>query len=366
MILKFRATSRRGRLTVPVACAAIAGMLPFSAATAGYEIPNPAGGAALYQDAAQDPSTGEWIEPATADPTLADHPAPGQGSTPAATEEWVEPAPVDPATVGGEVDPVTDEWIDPAPVKESEPAPVAAPVAPAPSAAPAPLNTPDSGGTEPWGQPIATAYIAGTGGDGAPCLTSPQWGAETLALLNEGEPVEVRAETMGEWQPVNCAAAGGYVHAALIAWAPAGPADPAATGGDQPAGKTGSGGAVGEQIAIFARQYEGYPYVYAGEGPYAFDCSGFTMFVIRNTLGIDIPHDMFVQYQMGRSVSREELQPGDLVFFANTIRPGMSHNGVYIGGGQFVHAENEGNGVRISDIDSEYYSSRWYGAVRFA
>ena len=84
-------------------------------------------------------------------------------------------------------------------------------------------NTVGSGGTEPWGEPIATAYIAGTGGDGAPCLAAPQWGSETLALFGEGEPVEVRAETMGEWQPVNCAGAGGYVHVALIAWTPVDP-----------------------------------------------------------------------------------------------------------------------------------------------
>jgi cell wall-associated NlpC family hydrolase len=140
-----------------------------------------------------------------------------------------------------------------------------------------------------------------------------------------------------------------------------------AAGGELPKGKAGNGGeAVGEQIESFALQFEGYPYVYAGEGPYAFDCSGFTMFVIHNTLGIDIPHDMRVQYQMGRQVSRDELQPGDLVFFANTLHPGMSHDGIYIGGGQFIHAETEASGVRISDLDAEYYSSRWYGAVRFA
>ena len=90
------------------------------------------------------------------------------------------------------------------------------------------------------------------------------------------------------------------------------------------------------------------------------------MFVINNTLGIGVPHDMAVQYQMGRSVDREELQPGDLVFFQNTIHPGMSHDGIYIGGGQFIHAETESSGVRISDLDSEYYSSRWYGAVRLS
>ncbi len=112
---------------------------------------------------------------------------------------------------------------------------------------------------------------------------------------------------MGEWQPVNCAGAGGYVNVALIAWTPLGPSDPVTVGGEQPGLKTRSGGdAAGEQIVSFALQFQGYPYVYAGEGPYAFDCSGFTMFVIRNTLGIDVPHDMCVQYQMGRSVSRDD------------------------------------------------------------
>jgi cell wall-associated NlpC family hydrolase len=393
----FRGTIARGRVTVPIACSVIATMLPFSAATAEDGIP--AGGAAVYQDAVQDASTGEWVEPATADPPVADAVAPDQGIAPAPTEEWVEPATtnaaadttskealvdstgsvdpgtgewtdpgtVDPASSAGGVAPATGEWVDPAAVKEVEPAPVdAAPVAPAPSVAPAPLNTVGSSGTEPWGEPIATAYITGTGGDGAPCLTAPQWGAESLALLGEGEPVEVRAETMGEWQPVNCAGAGGYVHAALIAWTPVVSPDPMSAGGEQPGHTTGSGEAVGEQIVNFALQFQGYPYVYAGEGPYAFDCSGFTMFVIRNTLGIEIPHDMFVQYQMGRSVGRDALQPGDLVFFANTFRPGMSHNGIYIGGGQFIHAETESAGVKISDLADEYYSARWYGAVRFA
>jgi cell wall-associated NlpC family hydrolase len=170
---------------------------------------------------------------------------------------------------------------------------------------------------------------------------------------------------MGEWQPVNCAGVGGYVHVALIAWTPVA-TDPV-PGGDRPARKSGNGGeAVGQQIVDFALQFQGYPYVYAGEGPYAFDCSGFTMFVFHNTLGIDIPHDMHVQYQLGRSVSRDELQPGDEIFFQNTFEPGMSHTGIYIGDGQFVHAETESSGVRISDLDSEYYSSRWYGAVRFS
>ena len=217
-----------------------------------------------------------------------------------------------------------------------------------------------------WGEPIATAYIAGTGGDGAACLAAPDWGAAPLTVLGEGEAVAVRAQTIGEWQPVNCAGAGGYVNASLIAWTQmAAPEESNDGGRREREGGRGGKASGSNDIVDFAMRYEGHPYVYAGEGPRAFDCSGFTMFVIQKTLGIDITHDMFVQYDMGSQVGRNALQPGDLVFFKNTFRRGLSHTGIYIGGGQFIHAENESTGVRISDLDSDYYSSRWYGAVRY-
>jgi cell wall-associated NlpC family hydrolase len=73
---------------------------------------------------------------------------------------------------------------------------------------------------------------------------------------------------------------------------------------------------------------------------------------------------MFQQVQDGSPVSRSDLQPGDLVFFDDTFRNGLSHVGIYIGNGQFVHAENESTGVVISDLDSDYYSSRFYAARR--
>ncbi|HEX5993084.1 MAG TPA: C40 family peptidase, partial [Thermomicrobiales bacterium] len=190
---------------------------------------------------------------------------------------------------------------------------------------------------------------------------------------------EVRGEAVGEWQPVNCAGIGGYVNTSLIAWEPtAAPADSvelAQKVGNRNrnnnnfgagAGNNGTANSSGQEIANFAMQYVGYPYAYAGEGPYAFDCSGFTKFVIQNTLGIDITHDMFTQIGMGQSVGMDELQPGDLVFFANTFRPGLSHAGIYVGGGQFVHAENESTGVLVSDLNSDYYGSRWAGGTRLA
>jgi cell wall-associated NlpC family hydrolase len=366
--------------------------------------PTPESDVALYQDATQDGTPGEWVEPAPVDPLATDAPTPQPSMAPAATEEGLDPATAEsapastskdaPTETSGTVDPATSAGTDPAAVEPAapvggvdlasgegvdptvteggsepvEPAPVdALPLAPEPSTAPAPLETGASPGTEPWGEPIATAYIAGTGGDGAPCLTAPDWEAEPLTVLGEGEAVAVRAQTIGEWQPVNCAGAGGYVNASLIAWTQMAASENVDDAG-QKEREGGRGGKVSgdNDIVDFAMRYEGHPYVYAGEGPRAFDCSGFTMFVIQKTLGIDITHDMFVQYDMGSKVGRNALQPGDLVFFKNTFRRGLSHTGIYIGGGQFIHAENESTGVRISDLDSDYYSSRWYGAVRYS
>jgi cell wall-associated NlpC family hydrolase len=234
--------------------------------------------------------------------------------------------------------------------------------------------------TEPLGQPIGSAIVANTSGQGAECRAAPDVNSPALMVFGDGNRVDLRGGDSGGWTPVNCAGAGGYISSSLLAMDAAAPlpAQPAAADvpdvpeiQEPPAAFSASVAAparpdTGMEIADFALQYQGYPYVYAGEGPWAFDCSGFTMFVINQTLGLNIPHDMTKQFAMGQPVSRDTLQPGDLVFFANTLHPGMSHNGIYIGGGKFVHAENEGVGVKVSELDDDYYASRWYGAVRFA
>lgn len=122
--------------------------------------------------------------------------------------------------------------------------------------------------------------------------------------------------------------------------------------------------ASGQYIADFAMQFVGYPYVWAGNTPAGFDCSGFTQYVILNTVGIDIGHGTAGQVNYGWWVDAANLQPGDLVYFAGTFGDGISHTGVYIGDGQFVHAENEGTGVRVSWLWSEYYAAHYYGAIR--
>jgi cell wall-associated NlpC family hydrolase len=113
------------------------------------------------------------------------------------------------------------------------------------------------------------------------------------------------------------------------------------------------GGVVG-----IAMQYLGTPYVWGGASPGGFDCSGFIMYVYSQ-VGVSLPHHAASQYGMGSPVSRDELQPGDLVFFN-----GLGHAGIYIGGGQFIHAPHTGDVVKISSLSDSWYASTWVGGRR--
>jgi peptidoglycan DL-endopeptidase LytF len=347
-------------------------------------------GAVAAQEVAAEAAAYEEVAPADAGYDAAAEPVyeePVYEEAVYAEPVYEEPVYEDPAA-----QPVYDETVAQDPAAQPVAAePLTEPAYEEPAAAPAP----EAPAYDP-NNVVATAWIAGTNGDGAVCRAGMGFDTAEVGWLAEGEAVPVIGDTVGEWQPVACGGAAAFIHASFVAWqqpttvqsnaagtdgvgaeadaAPLAASEEQNGRRDKDDRNRGDGGAVippanggasGQQIADFAMQFEGYPYVYAGEGPHAFDCSGFTMYVIRETLGLDITHDMFVQYDMGQKVDRNELQPGDLVFFQNTFRPGMSHNGIYIGGGKMIHAENENTGVKVSDIDSEYYASRWYGAVRF-
>ena len=122
--------------------------------------------------------------------------------------------------------------------------------------------------------------------------------------------------------------------------------------------------ASGQYIANFALQFQGYPYVWAGNTPAGFDCSGFTQYVILNTVGIDIGHGTAGQMNHGWWVDWGIWEPGDLIYFAGTWDAGISHTGIYIGDGLMIHAENEMTGVTISSLYSDYYAAHYYGAIR--
>ncbi len=110
-------------------------------------------------------------------------------------------------------------------------------------------------------------------------------------------------------------------------------------------------------------KYVGYRYVFGGTSPAGFDCSGF-VYYIHNHSGAPVGRGMWQQYNGGAHIPMSALQPGDTVFFANTYMPGLSHDGIYIGGGQFVHASDERTGVTISSIYTSYWQSHYVGATR--
>ncbi|MCE5313417.1 MAG: NlpC/P60 family protein [Armatimonadota bacterium] len=106
----------------------------------------------------------------------------------------------------------------------------------------------------------------------------------------------------------------------------------------------------------------GSRYRRGGTGRGGFDCSGFTRYVFAK-YGVSLPHSSAAQARLGTAVSRSSLKSGDLVFF-QTYRRGISHVGIYVGDGRFVHAATYGRGVRVDSLNSGYYSSRYRCARR--
>lgn len=191
--------------------------------------------------------------------------------------------------------------------------------------------------------------------------------ASLVVVVPAGEVLLVTGNGSNGYTPVDYDGLKGFVLTSLLTETSEALSQRGGSGNEPtPQPNPGGGGstATGNAIVNYAMRYVGYPYVWATAGPSSFDCSGYTNWVIKNVVGPDIGRGLWTQVVAGTPVSRENLQPGDLVFFQNTYKPGLSHSGIYIGNNQFVHAENENTGVRVSDINSNYYGSRWYGAVR--
>ncbi|MGL5312817.1 MAG: SH3 domain-containing protein [Peptostreptococcaceae bacterium] len=121
-----------------------------------------------------------------------------------------------------------------------------------------------------------------------------------------------------------------------------------------------------EKVLSYAKTLLGKPYVWGAEGPNSFDCSGYTQYVLKKSVGVSIPRVSRDQSKYGQSVSRSNLQPGDLVFFDTdgSNNGYVSHCGIYMGNGEFIHASSSGGKVIISNMSSGYYSNAYVNARR--
>lgn len=192
--------------------------------------------------------------------------------------------------------------------------------------------------------------------------------AEIVTTLPINTAVDVVAEENG-WSEVKVSGKEGYISSSLLsetkqqtsrkAEAPRKATKAvekekkAETPAPAPSGK-------GNTVLETAQKYLGCKYVYGGSSPSGFDCSGFTSYVFR-LHGVSLSRTAAGQYQNGSAVSRNNLQPGDLVMFGKS---GINHVGIYMGSGKMIHAENKNTGVTISTITSGYYNNNYVGARR--
>ena len=121
----------------------------------------------------------------------------------------------------------------------------------------------------------------------------------------------------------------------------------------------------GEEVVNYAKQYLKCKYVYGASGPSTFDCSGFTMYVFKH-FGISLSHSATAQSKKGTYVAKEDLQPGDLVFFKDyQTMDGIGHCGIYVGDGNFIHASSgTGYCVKLSTLLTGSYNTRYSTARR--
>jgi cell wall-associated NlpC family hydrolase len=116
----------------------------------------------------------------------------------------------------------------------------------------------------------------------------------------------------------------------------------------------------GRRVVTIALRYLGTPYRWAGASPAGFDCSGFVMYVYSK-VGVSLPHNSTQLWGRGSRITRNALQPGDVVFFN-----GLSHVGIFIGNGRFVHSPHSGDVVKISHLTERWYRSTYDGARRYS
>lgn len=172
-----------------------------------------------------------------------------------------------------------------------------------------------------------------------------------LTSLSNGTAVTITGVS-GGWYKVSVNGKSGYIKADYIT-----------TSVSSSANMASYSGLSAKRTAVldYAAKFLGVPYVYGGSTPSGFDCSGFTSYVYKNTV-CSIERVAQAQFDTTTRVSRDELLPGDLVFFGSSAYS-ISHVGIYVGDGQFIHAPHTGDVVKYDSLSGPY-ATRFQGGGR--
>lgn len=184
--------------------------------------------------------------------------------------------------------------------------------------------------------------------------TGPSTSYASLQVLSAGTSVTITGYS-GSWYRISYNGSTGYVYSSYVTTG--------TSSSSTASSLSSSSTSAGEAIVTEAKKYLGVSYVYGGISPSGFDCSGLVYYVYKQC-GYSITRTASSQNSDGTYVSRDNLQPGDIIVFYNSAMTAIGHVGIYIGDGQFIHASSGSGKVVISDLSSTYYNSHYYSARR--